>query len=156
MGEVLNFAPRTEEEYLTARVNDQISWYDKTSADNKRWFMILKVAEIILALFIPFLSAYIGSTGEMLKITVGILGIIVAAIAGIITLVKFQEKWIEYRTVTESLKLEKFLFLAKAGPYRDSSTAFQIFVERFESLIATSTKKWVNFVSPKDTEETKH
>lgn len=28
----------TEEEYLKERVEDQISWYDKKSGNNKRWF----------------------------------------------------------------------------------------------------------------------
>ena len=79
----------------------------------------------------------------------------VAAIAGIITLVKFQENWIEYRTVAESLKLEKFLFLAKAGPYKGVTDTFPLFVERFESLISTSTKKWVDYVSKKDTDNKK-
>ncbi len=150
-----NFTPRTEEDYLKTRVIDQIRWYDKGSIRNKSWFLTLKIAEIIVALFIPFLSAYISDTNSNLKVVVGFLGIIVAAVAGIITLIKFQEKWIEYRTVTESLKLEKFLFLAKAGPYKDAVSPFPMFVERFESLISTSTKKWVNFISAKETEDQK-
>lgn len=28
----------TQEEYLKERVEDQISWYDKKSGNNKRWF----------------------------------------------------------------------------------------------------------------------
>jgi hypothetical protein len=108
--------------------------------------------EIIVALFIPFASGYIHDAENDLKIIVGVLGVIVAAIAGLITLIKFQENWIEYRTVAESLKLEKFLFLAKAGPYKNISDPFVMFVERFESLISNSTKKWVNYVSKNETE----
>ena len=74
---------------------------------------------------------------------------------GIITLIKFQENWIEYRTVAESLKLEKFLFLSKAGPYKNSNEIFPTFVERFESLISTSTKKWVDYVAKKEPEPKK-
>lgn len=150
-----SYAPRTEEEYLKTRVIDQIRWYDKGSVLNKSWFLFSKVTEIIVALFIPFLSAYISESNNYLKIIVGFLGITVAAIAGIITLIKFQEKWIEYRTVTESLKLEKFLFLTRSGPYKDASAPFQMFVERFESLISTSTKKWVSFISTKEIESQK-
>src|SRR6185436_13624819 len=89
-----------------------------------------------------------------LKIIVGVIGIIVAAVAGLITLIKFQENWIEYRTVAESLKLEKFLFLSKAGPYKNLTDAYPLFVERFESLVSTSTKKWVDYVSKNDTTNT--
>jgi len=147
MKDVDSFLPRNEEEYLHTRVPDQIKWYDKKSSRNKKWFLSFKVSEIILALFIPFFSGYIQQNENSLKITIGILGVIVAAIAGLITLIKFQENWIEYRTVAESLKLEKFLFLAKAGPYKDVENAYPLFVERFESLISTSTKKWVNYIS---------
>ena len=146
------FLPRTEEEYLQTRVLDQIKWYDKKSCFNKKWFFGLKISEIILALFIPFLSGYIDNPELHLKVIVGITGIIVAAIAGLITLVKFQENWIEYRAVTESLKLEKFLFLSKAGPYKKNADAFPLFVERFESLISASTQKWINYISKKEEE----
>ena len=155
MEDFYSFLPKTEDEYLQTRVLDQIKWYDKKSKINKTYFQTLKISEIILSLFIPFASAYINSDSSPVKIIVGALGIIVAALAGIITLVKFQENWIEYRTVAESLKLEKFLFLAKAGPYKDATDSFPFFVERFESLISTSTKKWVNYVSKKDAEAKK-
>ena len=150
-----SFLPKTEDEYLQSRTIDQIKWYDEKSKTNKRFYLSLKVAEIILALLIPFLSGYIDSNTSTIKILVGLLGIFVAAIAGIITLVKFQENWSEYRTVAESLKLEKFLFLAKAGPYKGVTDTFPLFVERFESLISTSTKKWVDYVSKKDTDNKK-
>lgn len=153
MEDFYNFSPKTEEEYLQTRVLDQIKWYDKKSKTNKTFFLALKISEIILALFIPFISGYIHSNDSQAKIIVGLLGIFVAAIAGIVTLIKFQENWIEYRSVAESLKLEKFLFLSKAGPYKDISDPFPFFVERFESLISSSTKKWVNYVSKKEVEQ---
>jgi intein/homing endonuclease len=149
MEENTPFLPGTETEYLKTRVENQIKWYDRKSVTNKKWFLLLKVSEIFLALFIPFISGYIGSVDDPLKVVVGMLGVIVAAIAGLITLIKFQENWIEYRTVAETLKFEKFLFLAKAGPYKNSDP-YPLFVERFESLISTSTKKWMNYVSNKE------
>ena len=142
--------PKNEKEYFHTRVNDQIKWYDKKSATNKRWFLRMKITEVIMALFIPFLTGYITDKTLELKIIVGFLGIIVAAIAGLITLIKFQENWIEYRTVAESLKLEKYLYLSKAGPYKNGHDAYPLFVERFESLISTSTKKWVDYVSKQE------
>jgi hypothetical protein len=151
MEDFTNFLPRTEEEYLKTRVPDQINWYDKKSILNKRSFLTLKISEIILALLIPFLSGYI-DTGNILKLAVGVLGACVAMVAGLVTLKKYQENWIEYRTVAESLKLEKYLFLANAGPYKDISNPYSVFVERFESLISNSTKKWMNYVSNKESE----
>lgn len=134
------------------RVADQIRWYDKKSATNKNSFLSLKITEIVLALTIPLLSGYMETQSVIAKI-VGVLGLIVATIAGLITLLKYQENWIEYRTVAESLKLEKFLFLAKAGPYKESKASFPLFAERFESLISNSTKKWTSYVSTKTDNE---
>lgn len=110
----------------------------------------MKITEVTMALFIPFLTGYISDNTIELKVVVGLLGIIVAAIAGLITLIKFQENWIEYRNVSESLKFEKFLFLSKAGPYKNLKETYPLFVERFESLISTSTKKWVDYVAKND------
>src|SRR6185503_6870617 len=102
--EIYNSNPKNEDEYLQTRVLDQVTWYDKKSAINKRWFLRMKIAEIVLALLIPFLTGYINDKTIELKIVIGVIGIIVAAIAGLITLIKFQENWIEYRSVAESLK----------------------------------------------------
>jgi hypothetical protein len=133
-----------EEEYLTVRVKDQIDWYDRKSAWNKKWFMRLKVMEIFLALFVPFLTGYITSNTPGLKITVGLIGVMVAAIAGITTLYKLQENWLTYRGVAESLKYEQFLYLTRSGPYKDPD-AFPAFVERIEGLISKENTKWTTY-----------
>lgn len=137
----------TEQEYLDTRVKDQIEWYDKKSSWHKKLFMRLKITETILALLIPLLTGYITTTMVGLKIVVGLIGIIVAATANIITLYKFQENWIEYRTVAESLKHEKFLYITHAGAYKDS-TSFPIFVERFESFISKENTQWASYIKP--------
>jgi hypothetical protein len=135
----------TEQEYFSERVLDQINWYDKKSSYYKRWFMRLKVFEIFLALMIPFLTAYITTESLSLKVTVGLIGVLVAAVSSIITLFKFQENWIQYRTVAESLKHEKFLYTTKAGPYKEDSS-FPIFVERFESYISKENSQWASYI----------
>ncbi len=153
MEELKALLPKTQEDYLQTRVLSQIDWFDRKSGLNKKWFLSLKICEIILALFIPFLSGYINKGNDTIQVVVGITGIVVAAIAGLITLVKFQENWVEYRAVGESLKLEKFLYLSNAGPYAKTTAAYPLFVERFESLIAASNQKWVNYSSKKEMEE---
>ena len=140
-----------EQEYLEQRVNDQIDWYDKKSAWHKKWLMRLKIMETIFALLIPFLVAYISKETLMLKISVGLFGIIVAAIANIITLYKLQENWIQYRTVSELLKHEKFMFITKSGPYKDSSY-FHVFVERFENYLSKENTQWAAYNIPEQKE----
>ena len=103
--------------------------------------MYLRTVEIIAALIIPFLAGYVDDGNAAKVVFIGSLSIIVAAIASILTLYKFQENWIEYRMVAESLKYEKFLFLANAGCYREDCS-FAEFVERIENILSKENAKW--------------
>ena len=76
-----------------------------------------------------------------LKIIVGSMGVCVAVIAGIVSLYRFQENWIEYRATAESLKHEKFLFLTKSPPY-EGENSFHAFVSNVESLISKENTNW--------------
>jgi Protein of unknown function (DUF4231) len=142
----------TEAEYFEQRLTDQINWYDKKSGHYKKLFMRFKVTEIVLALLIPLLTGYITTEMVGLKVFVGLLGVIVAVAASLLTLYKFQENWIEYRTVSEQLKYEKYLYLAKAGIYKEKR-AFADFVERIEGILSAENAKWVSYNSAQKDEE---
>ena len=73
--------------------------------------------------------------------TIGVLGLIVAVLAGIVSLYRFQENWNEYRAVAESLKQEKYLYLARAEPY-DGDQPFELLVQRVEALLKSETTGW--------------
>lgn len=133
------------EEYLKQRLQDQIDWYDKKSQWNQRWYKRLKAVEILMAVSIPFLVGYITETAPGMKFVVGFLSVIVAAIAGLVTLYKFQENWIEYRTTAESLKHEKYLYLTKAEPYNDEN-AFSKLVESVEDMISKENTRWSQYI----------
>lgn len=135
----------TEQDYLKNRVEDQINWYEKRSAWNKKWYMRIKITELFLALLIPLLTAYITTEAKGLKLTVGVIGLLVAALSGLVTLYKFHENWISYRSVVELLKQEQFLYSAKAGPYK-TENAFALFVERFESFLSKEHSNWASYV----------
>lgn len=140
-----------EQEYFKQRVESQINWYENKSKWNKSWFTRLKSAEIILALVIPFLSGTAfgeNSCDLPALIAVGIIGIFVAAVTGLITLLKLQENWFEYRSIAESLKHEKYLYLTKAGPYKERGS-FSAFVERFESYISKENTQWASYIKSK-------
>lgn len=126
-------------EYLTQRVQDQISWYEKKSLWNQGWFKRLRVTEIVAAAMIPFLTAIPDVT--TMKYVVGGLGVVITVVAGILALYQFQERWTEYRATSESLKKERFLFLTKAEPYTDANE-FSIFVNRIETLISKENTGW--------------
>jgi Protein of unknown function (DUF4231) len=121
------------DEYIEQRLNDQISWYDRKSVANQRWFKWLRFAEIVAAATIPFLSGLAGNS-LTIKIAIGALG-----------LLNLQEHWIEYRATAESLRKKKFLFLTQTEPY-DKGDAFHLLVQRVEALLSKENTEWLQFM----------
>ena len=130
-----------DSEYIEQRVDDQINWYDAKSGSNQKAFKRLRVLELLCAASIPFGVTYISEETFTLKLVVGALGVIVAVIAGVVGLYRFQENWVQYRTASESLKHEKFLYLTNAAPYNQSES-YPLFVQRVESLISKENSSW--------------
>lgn len=130
-----------QDEYLKNRLDNQIDWYDKKSIRNQKCFKFLQVSSIIAATTIPFLSGYITETSIILKVSIGLLGLIVAAITAVLGCYKFQENWLEFRTTCESLKHEKYLFLTRTDPYHGEQH-FQLLVQRVEGLISKENTNW--------------
>lgn len=131
----------TPDQYVTDRIESQIRWYSEKSQWNQRWFKRMRIVEMVFATSIPFLVGHITPETSWLKIVVGLLGVCVALISTLVSLYKFQENWIEYRTTAEGLKHEKYLFLTQSPPY-DSADGFQAMVGRIESLISKENSAW--------------
>src|SRR5262245_20196165 len=131
----------SQEDYIELRLNDQINWYDHKSRRNQCLFKCLRLAEIIAAATIPFLSGFAGNSFPI-KIAIGVLGVFVAVIASLLGLLHLQEHWIRYRATAESLKREKFLFLTQTEPY-DKGDAFHLLVQRVEALLSKENTEWL-------------
>jgi len=111
------------------RLEDQINWYDRKSNYNQRVYKWLKVIEIVAAALVPL------SAGLHLPAAVtGSLGVLIAALEGLLQLNQYHHNWIAYRSTCETLKHEKYLYLANAGPYSTATTAHVLLAERIESL----------------------
>jgi hypothetical protein len=144
------------EQYLKDRVDDQINWYDNKSLYNQRWFKRLRVSEVVCAVFIPFLSGYIHVYQIPITFVIGALGVVIAVIAGLLSLYQFQEIWVQYRTVCESLKKEKFLYLTCSEPYNcNDEERLQTLVHRVETLISKENTNWAQYMIKPKTEEKK-
>lgn len=129
------------EEYLNDRLDDQIKWYDEKSAWNQTWFKRLRTLEILFAVAIPFLISHITGDGGLLRLIAGAMGVAVALVAGLVTLYRFQENWVEYRTTAEILKHEKYLYLTQSAPY-EGHDAFHLLVATIESVISKENTGW--------------
>ncbi|MCS6930128.1 MAG: DUF4231 domain-containing protein [Saprospiraceae bacterium] len=130
--------------YLEKRVQDQINWYEKKSAANKRWFHRLRVATIACGALIPLLVGYANNSWEWLKYLAGLLGVVVAISEGLISLHRYHEKWHIYRLTAERLIRERWLYESGASEeyaQRDE-VAFRRFVQRAEQIMASENEEW--------------
>ena len=130
---------------IIERLEDQISWYDRNSLSAQRTFKRCKVVEIIAAALIPFVTGFRFSEGAWIA---GALGVVVTAIEGVIHLNQYQQNWVNYRSTCEALKHEKYLHMAKAGPYASAAEPRSLLAERIESLVSQEHAKWASLREP--------
>lgn len=133
-------------DYMMERVDDQIKWLSRESSKNQRWFKQLRAAEIVMGCSI----AYLVSHSELVPVQVltGAIGVAVAAISGLLSLYRFQEKWVEYRITAENLKREKFFYLTGTAPY-DVNNKLQTLVTRVEAILAVENMQWAESTATK-------
>ncbi len=118
------------------RLEDQIGWYDRKSADSQRRYKWLKLLELAVAAALPVVAAL----HSPIWVTGGLAAVIVV-LEGVQHLYQFQEHWITYRSTAEALKHERYLYLAEAGPYMSKDRHGQL-AERIEGLISQEHAKW--------------
>jgi len=121
------------------RLLEEQAWYSQKSRAARTGFKRIKVTEIVAAAMIPFLT---GHTWPGITYVVGGLGVLITILEGLLHLNQYQENWTNYRNTSESLKHEKFLFLAKAGPYANIADPRAALAERVEALISQENSQW--------------
>lgn len=131
-----------EETYLKERLNNQIDWYDKKSSKAQKIYKIVKIIKLLLTGSIPFFVGLISDIPLMAKI-VSICGVLATLLEGYLAISKHHENWIEYRSICETLRHEKYMYLTKTGVYNDDPV-FNIMVERVESIISNENINWAN------------
>lgn len=132
---------------VTRRLDDQIDWYDRKSALNKRWYYRLKVFQILVAAAIPVIQIGVvndGSAVTELAYVVGAMGALVVVVEGLQQLFQVHNSWTSYRSTCERLKHEKFLYEANAGPYAAAARPDALLAERVEGLVSQEHAAWVS------------
>ncbi len=126
-------------EAVGARLEDQLGWYEGKSAHNRRWFLRLKVAQIVIAAAIPA-SVAAGVSAAV----AGVMGATIVVFEGLQQLFQFQQNWVTYRGTAEALKHEKFLCAAGAGPYAGAARPDAVLAERIEGLVSQENSAWTS------------
>lgn len=133
-------ADRDESGYQ--RLEDQINWYDHRSMRAQRSYRALKAIQIIVAALIP-VSSLVRPTDAVVP---GVLGAIVLILEGFQELGMHRQNWQKYRSSCEALRHEKYLFMAKAGPYAvaEQDGATKLLAIRVEELVSDEHRNWAN------------
>ena len=131
-------------DYMKDRVDDQLSYYASAANAAKRKFHMMQSSIIVLGLLVPVIVnlplewSFDGVKYDItqgIQLVVTVLSLTLAILTGLLNFKKFGELWLTYRMTEESLKRQKFLFLARSGKYA-AENAFDIFVQSIESLIS--------------------
>jgi hypothetical protein len=121
-----------------ARLDEQLGWYDRKSAFSKRWYIRLRLASLVSAAAVPITSTFSHPA------VTSVLGALIVIVEGVQQLNGFHENWMRYRSTAESLKHEKYLHAALAGPYHASDDPTRLLAERVEELVSTEHTTWVS------------
>jgi hypothetical protein len=121
------------------RLEEQIKWYSHGARRNKRWYMRIKVVQIVSAAAIPVLAATSLPTW-----VAGALGASIVVLESIQQLFQFHSNWTHYRSTSESLKHEKYLYLAQAGSYATAPNPEALLAERIESRVSQEHAAWAS------------
>lgn len=119
----------------------QKNFYEKKSKKYKKCYLTLKTFQIIFIACIPFISGLINEHRLYLVYFIGVLALLSSIIEGVLALNKFQDKWIQYRSVSQNLSTEKNLFENKVAPY-DKVNADKIFVQNIERILTEEHETW--------------
>lgn len=131
-----------ESSYIKERLDDQIGWYDNKSISAQNKYKRLKLVEIIIAALIPVLSIF---SQDFIQVTwvIALFGGVITIIEGWLNVSNYHENWIEYRSICETLKHEKYMFITGTGIY-NTDEPFKLLVERVESIISKENLNWAN------------
>ena len=121
------------------RLEEQSAWYSRGARRNKRHYMRIKVVQIVSAASIPVIAATSLPTWVS-----GALGALIVVLESVQQLFQFHSNWTHYRSTAESLKHEKFLYLAQAGSYATATKPDALLAERIESRVSQEHSAWAS------------
>ena len=135
------------DEYLKARYQDQIDYYTSKAGRNKRMYNLFQWSVIIVSSVLPVLVV---SINEKYKLVAAGLSVLLAIGTSALKVFKFQENWLNFRQLAETLKQEKHFYDAAIGAYANATDKNGTFVDRVESLISRENAIWTNVHQQKE------
>lgn len=133
--------PETDD-YITKRVEQYASWYDRKCGPLKQQHLRIKAVTVIGGSLVPVLVNanfdFLRLGFDLAKVGATLLSLLVVILVSWDSVFQYGKQWKNYRSTEQFLRQEAYLFKYRAGFYAemDEAKAFKIFVERVEGAIS--------------------
>ena len=126
--------------YMGKRLEPQLDWYNNKASQNKLVYHCLQWTAIAISPVVPAMIAWAPDNLKLLTIS---LSIALAIVTSSLKTFRFQEHWINYRTIAGLLEREKHLYTAKASEYELAESTNRLLVERTEEILSRENMTWL-------------
>lgn len=126
-------------DYASERLEPSITWYDRHSTTARHRFYALQGLQLLAATLTTVLAAW--TDAQVPRPVLAAVSAVSALAAGALSLGGWQQLWIRYRGAAETLKREKYLYSAQAGPYA-SGGGIALLAERCEGVVLSEYEGW--------------
>lgn len=142
-------------EYLQRRLEPQRKWHNEKARWNKRRYYCVEIATLLAGAAIPIVNLWAANDPYWAGVLSAVLGGVIVLAVAIGKLFKFQENWLQYRTLVEALEREEALYAWGASEYApaDKAARNRLFVERIENILASATSQFVAMHRARNAEE---
>lgn len=142
-------------DYVEERLEKQADWHSDKARDYKKNYFRTEVITIVAGALIPVINVLTIIPDDWIKILSASLGALIVISSGIGKLFKYQDNWLNYRGIVETLRREKEFYRMKVGEYdvEDPEKRNKILVERTETTLSENTAKFIATQSSKEKRE---
>lgn len=125
-----------QQNYINQRIKLKVNEFRRKAEQNQRNYYFGQSLAIITAASVPVLSAFSASGEATFPIwPIALCGGASAVIAGLLSLFKFQENWLRYRSAYQDLDSNLSQFNISTGIYSHRNNAFDLLVENCENIL---------------------
>ncbi len=137
-------ATKEEREEYMQDVVKRIDNYNRRADNCRKWHTWLKTIDIALSASIPVLAVIPFRCESIQRLTIAIVGAVVAILTTLLELHKFRENRMNYRMAANKLARQRHRYLTRTTPYhdKDDEAAFKHFVENAENIINEEHSSW--------------
>lgn len=143
--------------YICSRIEDQIAYYEKQSAKNKRLYHILSALSIVATACVPVLSVFLDTApgSEPLKAVITVLSSFATVVTSLLILFNAKELWAKYRNSASSLTslLHQYYTGTNAFEGVEGDEAFRLLARLAEAHMSSENSSWSDLMK-RDTKST--